>query len=155
MYYFLHCLLPLHCSLYCLLPLYCYQFQIPLTVFHGTKRDNFSKIMNGNLRVPDGRLLLHTTDTGYFGKGVYTSPDFGLALTYSANGPIFVCLALPGKQFLASQATHLGKPCQPGFDSHYEASGTELVFFESDQLFPIFIADGTQINAATAQATKV
>jgi hypothetical protein len=163
-----------------------------LTVYHGTKRrENYSKIMDGNLKVPDGTVVLHATDTGvlrlfrcysstcplvtnrsssnsphhyphttkfllgYWGKGVYTSPNSSLALSYSGNQPVFVCLALPGRQLLASQEKHHGKPCEPGFDSHYAPGGQELIFFKSDQLFPIYLANSGQIAAATAEAKKV
>ena len=36
-----------------------------LVVYHGTRKENLRKIMEGNLRVPDGRSVVHTTDDGY------------------------------------------------------------------------------------------
>ena len=33
-------------------------------VYHGTSKSNFHKIMDGNLKVPDGRSVTHVTDDG-------------------------------------------------------------------------------------------
>jgi hypothetical protein len=126
-----------------------------LIVYHGTAKTNFSKIVDGNLKVPDGKAVLHATDQGYYGKGVYTSPQKETALAYAArggDGVVFVCLALPGRQYAAQYPADKGKPCHTGFDSHYSPEGTELVFFSSDQLLPIFLADQKHIGIATAAA---
>jgi hypothetical protein len=95
-----------------------------LIVYHGTAKTNFSKIVDGNLKVPDGKAVLHATDQGYYGKGVYTSPQKELALRYASaarggDGVVFVCLALPGRQYAAQYPADKGKPCHVGFDSHY------------------------------------
>ena len=45
-----------------------------------------------------------------------------------------------------------GKPCRRGYDSHYCPGGSELVFFHSDQLCPLFLADAQHIKAASAAA---
>eukprot|EP00494_Astrolonche_serrata_P033094 UN33363 len=47
----------------------------PKIVYHWTPEKNLQLIIDGNLKVPDGRKVLHQTDQGYYGKGVYTSPD--------------------------------------------------------------------------------
>eukprot|EP00037_Helgoeca_nana_P029937 m.364745 g.364745 ORF g.364745 m.364745 type:complete len:399 (+) comp28080_c0_seq24:214-1410(+) len=121
-----------------------------LTVFHGTRKDNFAKIIDGNFKVPDGKHVLHATDMGYFGKGIYTAPTSGMALSYAKDGAAFVCLALPGRQFAAQCPRDTGKPCSPGYDSHFAPGGAEIVFFESCQLLPCFLVSTENIAAATA-----
>ena len=66
----------------------------------------------------------------------------------SGKSPVFVCLAIPGRQFAAQQARNQGKPCKAGYDSHYSPCGQELVFFQSDQLLPCFIVDSANMGEA-------
>lgn len=123
-----------------------------LVVYHGTGQQNFSKIVDGNLKVPGGGSgVRHATDNGYYGKGVYTTPDVNLALGYARGGCVFVCLALPGRQFSASLHDR-GKACRAGYDSHYGGHGKELVFFSSNQLLPVFLVDAAQAGRASAGA---
>jgi hypothetical protein len=123
-----------------------------LVVYHGTGHQNFSKIVDGNLKVPGGGSgVRHATDNGFYGKGVYTTPDVNLALSYARGGCVFVCLALPGRQFSASLRDR-GKACRAGYDSHYGGHGKELVFFSSDQLLPVFLVDAAQAGSASAGA---
>ena len=130
-----------------------------LVVHHGTKPENYRKIINSNLRVPDGVNVLHATDNGFHGKGVCTAPDPATALAYAAVGggakaPVFVCLALPGRQFAATMPRDQGKPIYDGYDSNYSPGGAELVFGSSDQLLPVFLADVAHIAAAAAAARE-
>jgi len=79
--------------------------------------------MEGNLKVPDGKIVLHATDTGFWGKGIYTSPDPQLSLAYAgAGGVVFLCLALPGKMKKLT-AMKTGCACARGFDSHSDPTG--------------------------------
>jgi hypothetical protein len=124
-----------------------------LVVYHGTKKENLRKIMDGNLKVPDGRQVVHTTDQGWYGKGVYTAPRMETAQAYAANGPMFVCLALPGRQYQACDGlSDQGQPLKAGYDSHFGGGGSELVFFHADQLLPVFIAEAQAIPKATELA---
>lgn len=124
-----------------------------LVVYHGTKKENLRKIMDGNLKVPDGRQVVHTTDQGWYGKGVYTAPRMETAQAYAANGPMFVCLALPGRQYQACDSlSDQGQPLKAGYDSHFGGGGSELVFFHADQLLPVFIAEAQAIPKATELA---
>ena len=93
--------------------------------------------------VPDGNKLAHQTDEGYYGKGIYTSPDPVYAKGYGHGAhKTFVCLSLPGKMFPSCYPRDLGKPLQKGYDSHYSDDNRgkkpdqekEWVFFNSDQL---------------------
>ena len=63
---------------------------------------------------------------------------------YAKDGIVFACLALPGKQYKATQKRDRGVPKKPGFDSHlgYEGDGApQLVFFDEDQLLPCYLVD--------------
>ena len=113
-------------------------------VYHGTSRSNFRKIMEGNLRVPDGKDVTHATDKGYFGRGIYTTTDPRLAFAYARDAIVFACLALPGRQYRALFCRDRGLGKQPGYDSHlgYEPDGApQLVFFDEDQILPCYLVD--------------
>ncbi len=126
-------------------------------VYHGTSKANFRSIMEGNLRVPDGRTVRHATDSGYFGCGIYTTPDPKLAFAYARDGIVFACLALPGKRYRASYPRDMGRPKNPGYDSHlgYEGDGApQLVFFDTDQLLPCYLVDRNNHHLAHAALQK-
>eukprot|EP00038_Savillea_parva_P011304 m.196564 g.196564 ORF g.196564 m.196564 type:complete len:266 (-) comp19856_c0_seq1:198-995(-) len=118
-----------------------------ITVFHGTRKTNFANIIDRNLCVPDGKNVLHVTDQGYYGKGIYTSPNVDTSLSYAHEGAVFVCLALPGRKFPARSTQH-GQPCTPGYDSHVSPDGNEIVFFSSDQLLPCFLVGREDVTKA-------
>lgn len=63
----------------------------------------------------------HTTDNGYYGKGIYTSPYVNYARGYGDMNcdKVFVCLSLPGKRWPSEYPQDSGKPCRLGYDSHY------------------------------------
>ena len=121
-------------------------------VYHGTNQANFRKIMEGNLQVPNGTTVRHANDSGYYGRGIYASPQFSYAQNYASNGPVFVCLSLPGKMKAVGRRD--GQPCTPGYDSHSGEKGQEHVFFSSDQLLPCYIVDKSNLNAANAAVAK-
>ncbi len=129
-------------------------------VYHGTSRSNFRAIMEGNLRVPDGRQVKHVTDDGFFGRGIYTTTDPRLAFAYAKDAIVFACLALPGRQYKATQKRDRGVPKKPGYDSHlgYEGDGApQLVFFDTDQVLPCYLVDQrnhTRAHAALERAVK-
>jgi len=118
----------------------------PKIVYHWTPRANFRAIMDGNLRVPDGQSVLHRTDSGFYGRGIYTSPEFTYGSAYAyGDGACFICMALPGRQFSSTYPYDQGGPCRTGYDSHTSAdrNNMEWVFFASDQLLPCFVVDAT------------
>lgn len=122
----------------------------PEIVYHWTPAKNFDLIMNGNLKVPDGRKLLHQTDEGYYGKGVYTSPNPNYAKCYGHGAKkTIMCLALTGLKYKASYPQMLGKPLQEGYDIHISNDRNEMewVFFSQDQLLPAFILLPEQIDS--------
>lgn len=119
-------------------------------VYHGTQGGNYRRIMEANLKVPDGQSVLHANDDGYYGRGIYTSPLYAVAQSYAHGGPVFVCLSLPGK--MANVGRCDGRPCKPGHDSHSGNNDQEHVFFDSSQLLPCFIAEAASLDAANAAA---
>jgi len=126
-------------------------------VYHWTPKENFQKIIDGNLRVPDGKQVLTKTDQGFYGAGIYTSPDFNYGRAYAyGTGACFLCIAMPGRRYLASYPQNLGKPCHPGFDCHVSADGHQLewVFFSSCQLLPCFLVEDATHTLALATANK-
>lgn len=128
------------------------ELSAPKVVYHWTPRKNFGSIIDTNLRVPDGRSVFHQTDSGYFGTGIYTSPDFAYGQAYAyEDGACFICLSLPGRQHLSTYPQDNGRPqCRAGFDSHMSAcrGNMEWVFFDSAQLLPCYLV--TQETQATA-----
>ena len=117
--------------------------------------------MEGNLKVPDGRQVKHVTDDGFFGRGIYTTTDPRLAFAYAKDAIVFACLALPGRQYKATQKRDRGVPKKAGYDSHlgYEGDGApQLVFFDTDQVLPCYLVDQrnhTRAHAALERAVKV
>ena len=78
-----------------------------------------------------------------------------MSLGYAgASGLVFVCLALPGRQYPATMVQDQGKACRPGFDSHFAPGAEELVFFKSSQLLPLYLVGSTQMTAAVAAANR-
>mmetsp|Transcript_10723 Transcript_10723/g.19944 ORF Transcript_10723/g.19944 Transcript_10723/m.19944 type:complete len:381 (-) Transcript_10723:327-1469(-) len=125
----------------------------PQIVYHWTQRTNFRGIIDSNLRVPDGRTVFHTTDTGYYGRGIYTSPDFNYGRAYAyQDGACFICLALPGRQWASRYPQDCSRPRRSGYDSHVSADRKrmEWVFFSSAQLLPCFLVDDSNHLVALA-----
>lgn len=86
--------------------------------FHGTLEKNVQPIIEKGLLVPDGKTVVHSTDTGYWGKGIYVSPNPGLSVGYCRGGKsLFICSVVMGKKFKCTQMIN-GQPLKPGYDSH-------------------------------------
>ena len=119
-----------------------YKLAYPKIVYHWTRSTNFASISNSGLKVPDGVAVRHATDTGFYGRGIYTSPDPQYAKGYGHGAnKLFVCLSLPGRQYKASYPQMLGKPLMDGYDSHVSKDRNEMewVFFSSDQLLLCYL----------------
>jgi hypothetical protein len=52
-------------------------------VFHGTSNKNMHSIIDTNLRIPDGRNVLHSHDTGSLGRGIYVSPKIDMPFAFA------------------------------------------------------------------------
>eukprot|EP01084_Bolivina_argentea_P206018 351832_1 len=126
----------------------------PKIVYHWTKSSNFAPISKTGLKVPDGNIIQHQTDTGYYGRGIYTSPDPKYAQGYGHGAnKLFVCLSLPGRQYKASYPQMLGKPLMDGYDSHISKDRNEMewVFFNSHQLLLCYLVTLDFLEAKAKQ----
>lgn len=108
--------------------------------FHGTTKRNQRSIILSNFRIPDG-LKIKRRNGSSFGNGIYMSPDYTFARTYSTNSQVFMCLSLPGKQYKGDCTGGFGKSVPNGYDSHVDRSGNILVFFDPSQLLPCSIVN--------------
>ena len=121
--------------------------------YHWTLSKNYKSIIDSNLVVPDGHKVKHRTDNGYFGEGIYMSPDYKYGIghgDYGKHAKVFVCLALPGKQYPATYPEDRGTSLKDGYDSHVSASrnNKEWVFFDSSQLLPCCLVTLQNIETA-------
>eukprot|EP01095_Lingulamoeba_sp_RSL-Kostka_P000321 TRINITY_DN1048_c2_g1_i2.p1 TRINITY_DN1048_c2_g1~~TRINITY_DN1048_c2_g1_i2.p1 ORF type:complete len:434 (-),score=142.54 TRINITY_DN1048_c2_g1_i2:83-1384(-) len=125
----------------------------PVMAFHGSKSSLIQSIMNIGLVIPgigDGKGIPHSTDSGWYGNGIYLTPDFKRARAYGNR--VLVCSVLLGRMYRCSSFIELsGKEgVKPGYDSHREASfnlfyGREYVVFDPAQVLPCYLIefDGT------------
>ncbi|KAH3743886.1 hypothetical protein Pelo_14710 [Pelomyxa schiedti] len=107
--------------------------------FHGTGKDREQGILSKGLLVPGSSSgVKHRTDSGWYGRGIYLSPQASMAVGYGASGCVFICAVLRGiVKHLTSRLT--GKPCLPGYDSHESPDKTEWVIFKSSQILPLYL----------------
>jgi hypothetical protein len=136
-------------------------------VVHGTSENAAHRIAK------NGFGTVATLDPGWYGQGIYVTSKVSYASIYAQETPdgkvFMVSIAIPGNVFPISEPPFtpkgednphgfLGKPCQPGYQSHYTVvteegercgyplqgtpsvtSWDELVVFEPSQLLPIFV----------------
>lgn len=118
----------------------------PRLCFHGTKKEIVPKIVETGLKVPDGTIVKHTCDTGWWGKGIYVSFDPDYSGGYAEDGRLIVCVALLGKVYHCAERRD-GGILEPGFDSHVAENGLEWVLFENSQLLPLFLVERKDVEA--------
>jgi len=124
------------------------ELALPELVYHWSSVEKMPLIVASNLKVPDGVTVFHATDDGWYGRGVYTSPNPTKFRAYGDDAlKTCMCLAVLGKTYVASYPAMLGKPLVTGYDSHVsdDAEHTEWVFFDNDQLLPLFIIKPNQL----------
>lgn len=123
--------------------------------FHGTKQARLSSIETGGLKVPDGRGVTHATDSGYYGRGVYTSFFPTTALNYAEAGKLIVVLVALGRPYDCYHRLDGGDLVE-GFDSHVAEGGSEFVVFTDASILPIFVLEPKphQVVAPTAVYKK-
>jgi len=119
----------------------------PQICYHWTRQQFFDPIKKTGLKVPDGKKVKHMTDTGYYGKGIYMSPDPVYAQGYGYGAKLFfAALALTGNQYSAKYPRDLGCSLKNGYDSHFSSDRinaatkipNEWVFFKPEQLLLCF-----------------
>jgi hypothetical protein len=133
--------------------------ECPVTMaFHGTSPYNIENILKIGLVVPGTHGVEHATDTGYWGKGIYLSPNASISVSYCrGGGELLVCAIVQGKIFQCTQLIH-GAPLTEGYDSHEDPSGSEIILFDEAQVVPIFVISFPQLantSGASFQKSKV
>ena len=126
------------------------QLTKPRVVYHWTYSKWFDSIKKIGLVVPDSKNgAVHKTDKGFYGKGIYTSPDHNYARCYGGGtNKVFVCLALTGKRYEAHYPQDFGSALKKGYDSHYSSNRNQMewVFFDTYSLLLLYLIDYTKIN---------
>ena len=127
--------------------------------YHGSLKKNYKSIIRSNLMVPDGWTFCHRTDCGWYGRGIYMSPDYNIARQYSSDSQVFVCLCLPGKRYKAKKVSccrndDYGIALKKGYDSHIGPHNKEWVFFDSCQLLPCYLINTSQVRQVETELLK-
>eukprot|EP01119_Soliformovum_irregulare_P011711 TRINITY_DN2962_c0_g1_i1.p1 TRINITY_DN2962_c0_g1~~TRINITY_DN2962_c0_g1_i1.p1 ORF type:complete len:560 (+),score=137.88 TRINITY_DN2962_c0_g1_i1:29-1708(+) len=118
----------------------------PTIAFHGTAAANIPNIVRIGLVVPGSHGVQHATDTGFYGKGIYLSPNPGLSIGYCrGSGKLLVCAVLMGRR-LKLKAMCQGAALRKGFDSHVSPDGNEFVLFQASQVLPLFVINFTSAS---------
>jgi len=120
----------------------------PQIAYHGTAETNINSILERGLLVPgvgEGHDVTHATDNGWWGKGIYLSPDPFLSIGYCRGGSkLLICSVLMGNTFTVNQRID-GQGLMAGYDSHTAEAGKEWVIFDPSQVLPCYlIAFGNQ-----------
>ena len=110
--------------------------------YHGTT-DEATKLIAQNgfiapLKVPVSRFTHSSGNDGWYGNGIYLSPNPDVAACYSRGGMLLVCNVLRGKCYQCP-GMMMGARLQSGFHSHESPDHQEWVFFESEQVLPVAI----------------
>jgi len=114
----------------------------PQVAYHGTAENNVNSILDRGLLVPgkgEGKDVVHSTDNGWWGGGIYLSPDAGLSIGYCRGGKkLLICSALMGKPYDVTERMD-GSWLKSGYDSHIACNGTEWVIFDPAQVLPCYM----------------
>eukprot|EP01114_Cavostelium_apophysatum_P018212 TRINITY_DN5591_c0_g1_i1.p1 TRINITY_DN5591_c0_g1~~TRINITY_DN5591_c0_g1_i1.p1 ORF type:complete len:684 (+),score=208.72 TRINITY_DN5591_c0_g1_i1:62-2053(+) len=111
----------------------------PVLAFHGTAAGNVPNIVRAGLLVPGEKGHKHATDSGWWGKGIYLSPNPSISVGYCRDGgKLLVCAVLMGKRFNCKNRMD-GQPKVGGYDSHVSPDGNEFVLFSASQVLPLFV----------------
>jgi hypothetical protein len=116
------------------------QYSKPVWAFHGTKSARMSSIEQKGLLVPGSSGVTHATDSGWYGRGIYLSPNCQVSLGYSDDGKLLICAVLMGKIFKCRNRID-GAGLQPNCDSHESPEGNEFIVFNPGQVLPVFVID--------------
>ena len=109
--------------------------------YHGTSEAGVVGITDSGFISPaevNGKLEHKSGNNGWYGDGIYTSPDPNIAFWYSQGNKMLVCKVARGRVY-SCPGMMLGAPLQPGFDSHESPDTAEWVAYASAQVLPIAI----------------
>ena len=146
---------------------------------------------SGHRIAKNGFGTVSSLDPGWYGQGIYFTSKMSYAGNYAArskDGIVFlISLVIPGNSFpiteppLAKKTSgsrinpngFLGRPCQPGYQSHYtvvdvdrasfgkpvkdsptELSGDELVVFEPSHTLPLFLVYSSELYQGTLKVDE-
>jgi len=124
--------------------------------FHGTNPRNLPAILRSNLQ------LRHrgSTDSGWFGRGIYLSRHADYVLAYYTSGQdsvapvkagdegqLLMFDVLPGLPYRL-RGTVTGCDLKAGYDSHVSPTEFEIVLFDSSRLVPRYLIDYRVTRAA-------
>jgi len=116
----------------------------PRIAYHGTRANLVPSITDRGLLVPGSASGVgHVTDSGWYGKGIYLSPNPDLSLGYTQGGKMLVCSVLMGRVFKCTERLD-GQGCKRGYDSHESPCGQEYVIFNAAQVLPCYVIEFTQ-----------
>jgi len=108
----------------------------PILCFHGTSDANIENIIQNNF---DISKVGSSTDSGYYGAGIYFSEFPSLSMAYVRGCSKFLlCQVILGKTFKCTTLIH-GQPCKTGYNSHISPCGKEIVIFDTNQILPYYI----------------
>jgi hypothetical protein len=99
-----------------------------------------NSIEQGGLKVPGQAGVNHENDSGWWGKGIYVSPDPDYAGGYAEGGKLIVVVVLLGKAYDCVKRRD-GGILEPGYDSHIAEGGKEFVLFKNTQVLPLWVVD--------------
>jgi len=114
----------------------------PNMAYHGTAETNINSILERGLLVPGrgkGKDIGHATDTGFWGGGIYLSPNAALSIGYCRGGKkLLICSVLMGKRYQCTNLMH-GGDLMAGHDSHVAPGGQEWILFDPAQVLPCYL----------------
>jgi len=100
----------------------------PHISYHGTQEARIESILERGLLVPGkgkGKDVTHATDTGFWGGGIYLSPNPGLSIGYMRGGSkLLMCSTLMGRRYQCTNMMN-GADLMAGYDSHVAPGGQE------------------------------
>jgi len=115
----------------------------PTMAYHGTLEANIPLICEKGLLVPgkDNNEVKHVTDEGWYGKGIYLSPDAELSVDYCRGKLLLVCSVLMGNSFNCGMTRMDGQGLKEGYDSHIAEDGMEYVIFDEAQVLCCYVVE--------------
>ncbi|XP_048239350.1 protein mono-ADP-ribosyltransferase PARP14-like [Haliotis rufescens] len=120
-------------------------YEVPVLAFHGTKDTNIRSICEEGFRQPDHPEFEENTDVGWYGNGIYFSEFPSYSSQYvEGEQMLLLCKVLQGRIFKCS-AQKLGAGKEPGYDSHVDPHGLEIVIYDQDCILPCYIVHYIQI----------
>lgn len=109
----------------------------PEVAYHGTAEKNVDSILDTGFLL--NKLASGTGDRGWYGAGIYFSPNAQVSMGYSRGGKrLIVASVLRGRVWKCPKID-TGCALQKGYDSHTDPQGNaEWVIFHEESILPCF-----------------